>query len=49
MLLDNKKQELFIAATQSLSEEYTKKPNLKVGQSISGKVIKEKSLLLFLM
>jgi len=42
MLLDNKKQELFIAATQSLSEEYTKKPNLKVGQSISGKVIKEK-------
>ena len=42
MLLDNKKQELFIAATQSLSEEYTKKPNLKVGQSISGKVIKGK-------
>jgi len=42
MLLDEKKQELVIAASQSLSQEYLNKPNLKVGQSISGKVVKEK-------
>ncbi|HID95544.1 MAG TPA: GAF domain-containing protein [Candidatus Latescibacteria bacterium] len=42
MLLDEKKQELFIGATQSLSDEYINKPNLKVGQSISGRVVKEK-------
>jgi hypothetical protein len=34
MLLDDKKQELVIAATQSLSQAITKQ-NLKVGQSIS--------------
>ncbi len=42
MLLDEKKQELVIAATQSLSQEYLNKPNLRVGQSISGRVVKEK-------
>ncbi len=42
MLLDEKKQELVIAASQSLSQEYLNKPNLKVGQSTSGKVVKEK-------
>lgn len=42
MLLDEKKQELVIAATQSLSREYLNKQNLRVGQSISGKVVKEK-------
>jgi signal transduction protein with GAF and PtsI domain len=42
MLLDEKKQELIIAATQSLSQAYVNKPNLKVGQSISGKVVMEK-------
>jgi signal transduction protein with GAF and PtsI domain len=42
MLLDEEKQELEIVATQSLSEEYRKKPNLKVGQSISGLAVKEK-------
>ncbi|MBI3810809.1 MAG: GAF domain-containing protein [Nitrospirae bacterium] len=42
MLLDDEKQELEIVATQSLSEEYRKKPNLKVGQSISGQALKEK-------
>jgi len=42
MLLDEKKQELVIAATQSLSQEYINKPNLKVGQSIAGKVVIEK-------
>ena len=40
LLLDEKKQELFIVATQSLSEGYIKKPNLKIGQGISGIVVK---------
>jgi signal transduction protein with GAF and PtsI domain len=42
MFLDEKKQELVIAATQSLSQEYINKPNLKVGQSIAGRVVIEK-------
>jgi signal transduction protein with GAF and PtsI domain len=42
MLLDEKKDELVISATQSLSDDYISKPNLKVGQSISGKVVLEK-------
>jgi signal transduction protein with GAF and PtsI domain len=42
MLLDEKTNELVIAATQSLSEDYVSKPNLKVGQSISGRVVLEK-------
>ncbi len=42
MLLDEKKQELVIAATQSLSQAYISKANLKVGQSISGQVVIEK-------
>jgi signal transduction protein with GAF and PtsI domain len=42
MLLDEKKQELVIAATQSLSKEYINKQNLKVGQSITGQVVMEK-------
>ncbi|HPD18459.1 MAG TPA: GAF domain-containing protein [Candidatus Goldiibacteriota bacterium] len=42
MLLDDDKQELKIIATQSLSEAYKNKPNVKVGHSISGKVVKEK-------
>jgi len=42
MLLDEKRNELFIAATQSLSQEYLNKPNLRVGQSISGRVVLEK-------
>jgi signal transduction protein with GAF and PtsI domain len=42
MLLDEKKQELVIAATQSLSQEYVNKPNIKVGQSIGGRAVKEK-------
>jgi signal transduction protein with GAF and PtsI domain len=42
MLLDEKRDELVIAATQSLSEHYVNKPNLKIGQSISGRVVKEK-------
>lgn len=41
MLLDSEKQEMTIEATQSLSEEYKKKPNVKVGQSISGKALEQ--------
>jgi signal transduction protein with GAF and PtsI domain len=40
MLLDDKSQELKITATQSLSEEYRKKPPLKLGQSVSGRALK---------
>ncbi|MCM8818402.1 MAG: ANTAR domain-containing protein [Candidatus Omnitrophica bacterium] len=43
MMLDEEKQELVIKATQSLSEEYKKKPNIKVGQGISGLAVKEKT------
>ncbi|MBA3066316.1 GAF domain-containing protein [bacterium] len=42
MLVDEKKKELVIAATQSLSVSYKNKPNLKIGQSISGMVVEEK-------
>ena len=42
MLLDSEADELRIAATQSLSEMYRSKPNLKVGQSISGRALKER-------
>lgn len=42
MLLDEKEKELIIKATQSLSEEYKKKPNIKVDQSLSGQAIKTK-------
>ena len=42
MLLDDTGMELEIKATQALSQEYRSKPNLKVGQSISGLAVKEK-------
>ncbi|HEY3278296.1 MAG TPA: GAF domain-containing protein [Syntrophorhabdaceae bacterium] len=42
MLLDEKREELVIAATQSLSQDYVNKPNLKVGQSVSGRIVLEK-------
>lgn len=41
MLLDEKKGELVIKATQSVSETYNKKPNIKLGEGIAGKVAKE--------
>jgi len=41
MLIDEKNNELVIRATQSMSEEYNKKPHLKVGEGIAGKVAKE--------
>lgn len=42
MLLDEPTGELRIVATQSLSEAYRRKPNLKVGQSISGRAVQER-------
>ena len=41
MLIDEKTNELIIRASQSISEEYNKKPPLKVGEGIAGKVAKE--------
>ncbi len=42
MLLDQATGELRIVAAQSLSEQYRRKPNLKVGQSISGRAVQER-------
>jgi signal transduction protein with GAF and PtsI domain len=42
MLLDEQKQELAIAATQSLSEDYRNKPHIKVTESLSGRAVLEK-------
>jgi signal transduction protein with GAF and PtsI domain len=42
MLLDHATGELRIVATQSLSEQYRLKPNLKIGQSISGRAVQER-------
>lgn len=41
MLLDDKKEKLFIRATQSISEEYTKKKPLVKGEGIAWKVVEE--------
>jgi len=41
MLLDEKKQELIIRTTQSISEAYNKKPNVKLGEGIAGRVARE--------
>ncbi len=38
MLVDKAKGELVIKATQADNKEYLKKPNLKIGESVSGKV-----------
>lgn len=42
MLVDEKSQELSIRATQSISEDYNKKPPLKIGEGIAGKAAGEK-------
>lgn len=41
MLIDEKKNELVIRATQSMSEEYNQKPSLKIGEGIAGKAVKQ--------
>ena len=45
MLLDPDKQELVVKATQSISEAYNKKPNIKLGVGIAGIVAKENKLI----
>ena len=42
MLLDEATGDLRIEATQCLSELYRRKPNLKVGQSVSGRAVQER-------
>ncbi|MDP8260405.1 MAG: GAF and ANTAR domain-containing protein [Candidatus Gygaella obscura] len=42
LLLDSDKNELIVRATQSVSEAYNKKPNIKLGEGIAGKVALEK-------
>ncbi len=42
MLVDEESGTLRIAATQSLSESYCRKPPLPIGRSISGRAVKEK-------
>jgi GAF domain-containing protein len=41
MLLDPDKKELVVRATQSISEAYNKKPNVKLGEGIAGRVAQE--------
>ncbi|MFQ5866541.1 MAG: GAF domain-containing protein [bacterium] len=41
MLLHEDKKELIVRATQSISEEYNRKPNLKLGEGIAGRVARE--------
>jgi len=42
MLVDEDRGELVIKATQSKSKEYTRKPNIKIGESVAGRAIIEK-------
>ena len=46
MLVDESKGELKIAATQSLSQAYRRKPSLQIGKSISGRAVKERTPLM---
>lgn len=48
MLLDPESKELAVRATQSISERYNKKPNLKLGQGIAGIVARENKLMCIL-
>jgi GAF domain-containing protein len=41
MLLDPEKKELVVKATQSISEAYNKKPNIKLGEGIAGLVAQQ--------
>ena len=45
MLIDAEKGELVIKATQSDNKEYKKKPNLKIGESVSGRAAAEKQII----
>ncbi|MFH1457969.1 MAG: GAF and ANTAR domain-containing protein [Candidatus Omnitrophota bacterium] len=41
MLLDPEKKELVVKATQSICDEYNKKPNIKLGEGIAGIVARD--------
>ena len=41
-LVDVEMGELVVKATQSENKDYTKKPNLKIGESVSGKAVEER-------
>ena len=41
MLIDEKTKKLTIRATQSISEQYNKKPPLAIGEGVAGRVAKE--------
>jgi signal transduction protein with GAF and PtsI domain len=41
MLIDERSKELVIRASQSMSEEYNKKPPLKIGEGVAGRVVQE--------
>ena len=45
MLLDPDKKELVIKATQSVSEAYNKKPNIKLAEGIAGKVAQDNKVI----
>ncbi len=44
MLVDPDKKELMVRATQSISDAYNKKPNIKLGEGIAGRVAQENKL-----
>lgn len=46
MLVDAQKNELVIKAAKASSEEYLRKPNLKIGNSLISRVVKEKAPLM---
>lgn len=48
MLLDPEKKELVVRATQSISEAYNKKPNIKLGQGIAGEAAAENKIITIL-
>jgi len=41
MLFDSERKELIVRATQSISEAYNKKPNIRIGQGIAGIVARD--------
>jgi two-component sensor histidine kinase len=45
MLVDHEKGELVIKATQADSKEYARKPNLKIGESVSGRAVSERRVI----
>ncbi|MBN1913105.1 MAG: GAF and ANTAR domain-containing protein [Candidatus Omnitrophica bacterium] len=45
LLLDPDKKELMVKATQSISEEYNKKPNIQLGEGIVGRVAQENKVI----